>query len=71
MIKKERMENQLKREIAIMKILKHKNVVQLQEVLQSSKHIYIVLELVTGGELFDRIGMGNTQLLPCSTSKEI
>lgn len=55
MIKKENMEAQLKREIAIMKILKHDHVVELREVLQSSKHIYIVLELVTGGELFDRI----------------
>jgi serine/threonine protein kinase len=57
MIRKERMEEQLKREIAIMKILKHKHVVGLREVLQSSKHIYIVLELITGGELFDRIGI--------------
>jgi 5'-AMP-activated protein kinase catalytic alpha subunit len=56
MIRKENMEAQLKREIAIMKILKHRNIVQLREVLQSSKHIYIVLELITGGELFDRIG---------------
>jgi serine/threonine protein kinase len=55
MIRKENMEAQLKREIAIMKILKHKNIVQMREVLQSSKHIYIVLELITGGELFDRI----------------
>lgn len=57
MIKKEKMEDQLKREIAIMKILKHSNIVQLQEVLQSAKHIYIVLEIVTGGELFDKIGI--------------
>eukprot|EP01027_Heterolobosea_sp_BB2_P009656 GEZU01014225.1.p1 GENE.GEZU01014225.1~~GEZU01014225.1.p1 ORF type:complete len:246 (-),score=52.10 GEZU01014225.1:74-811(-) len=52
---KENMEQQLKREIAIMKILKHQYVVDLKEVLQTSKHIYIVLELITGGELFDRI----------------
>lgn len=55
MIRKENMEAQLKREIAIMKILKQDHVVGMREVLQSSKHIYIVLELVTGGELFDRI----------------
>jgi serine/threonine protein kinase len=52
---KEHMEEQLKREIAIMKHLKHEHIVQLREVLQTAKHIYIVLELVTGGELFDRI----------------
>jgi serine/threonine protein kinase len=54
-LKKDNMEAQLKREIAIMKLLKQDNIVELKEVLQSSKHIYIVLELVTGGELFDRI----------------
>jgi serine/threonine protein kinase len=54
-LRKENMEAQLKREIAIMKILKHDHVVHLREVLQSSKHIYIILELITGGELFDRI----------------
>eukprot|EP00993_Chasmostoma_nieuportense_P000442 NODE_1408_length_1516_cov_251.371490_g1333_i0.p1 GENE.NODE_1408_length_1516_cov_251.371490_g1333_i0~~NODE_1408_length_1516_cov_251.371490_g1333_i0.p1 ORF type:complete len:442 (+),score=97.45 NODE_1408_length_1516_cov_251.371490_g1333_i0:65-1390(+) len=52
---KEHMEEQLKREIAIMKHLKHEHIVQLKEVLQTAKHIYIVLELITGGELFDRI----------------
>jgi len=55
MIVREGMESQLKREIAIMKILKHKNVIQLKEVLQSQNNIYIVLELITGGELFDKI----------------
>ena len=39
------MEAQLKREIAIMKILKHRNVIDLREVLQSQNHIYIVLEV--------------------------
>jgi hypothetical protein len=52
---KEHMEEQLKREIAVMKVLKHENIVQLREVLQTANHIYLVLELITGGELFDRI----------------
>eukprot|EP01059_Diplonema_ambulator_P032533 TRINITY_DN641_c0_g5_i1.p1 TRINITY_DN641_c0_g5~~TRINITY_DN641_c0_g5_i1.p1 ORF type:complete len:455 (+),score=143.42 TRINITY_DN641_c0_g5_i1:59-1366(+) len=52
---KEHMEEQLKREIAVMKVLKHDHIVQLREVLQTQKHIYLILELVTGGELFDRI----------------
>lgn len=52
---KERLEEQLKREIAVLKILRHKHVVAMKEVLQTTRHIYIVLELVNGGELFDRI----------------
>merc|ERR1719287_222540 len=51
---KEHMEEQLKREIAVMKLLKHPNVVQLREVLQTHKHIYLILEIIAGGELFDR-----------------
>jgi serine/threonine protein kinase len=54
-IEKEGMVEQLHQEIAIMRMLKHGNIVKLFQVMQSSQHIYMVLELVTGGELFDRI----------------
>ncbi|XXG52706.1 hypothetical protein AAC387_Pa03g0962 [Persea americana] len=46
---------QIKREIAIMKLIKHPNVVRLYEVMGSRTKIFIVLEFVTGGELFDKI----------------
>ncbi|KAH7513581.1 hypothetical protein JRO89_XSUnG0175700 [Xanthoceras sorbifolium] len=46
---------QIKREIATLKLLKHPNIVRLHEVLASKSKIYMVLEYVTGGELFDRI----------------
>lgn len=49
------MGNQIKREINIMKMVKHKYVVEMIEVLASKTKIFIVLELVTGGELFDKI----------------
>lgn len=38
-----------------MKMVKHDYVVQLKEVLASRTKIFIVLELITGGELFDKI----------------
>lgn len=52
---REKMEEQLKREISIMRMLHHPNIVKLYDVLQTQNNIYLVLELVTGGELFDRI----------------
>lgn len=52
---REHMEEQLKREISVMKLLNHPHIVKLYDVLQTQNHIYLVLELVTGGELFDRI----------------
>ncbi|XP_059638115.1 CBL-interacting serine/threonine-protein kinase 1-like [Cornus florida] len=47
--------DQIKREISTLKLLKHPNVVRLNEVLASKTKIYMVLEYVIGGELFDRI----------------
>lgn len=54
-IQKQNMGNQIKKEISIMKMVKHKNIVHMVEVLASKTKIFIVLELVTGGELFDKI----------------
>ncbi|XP_078437541.1 CBL-interacting protein kinase 23-like isoform X1 [Wolffia australiana] len=57
-ILKHKMIAQIKREIATMKLIRHPNVIRMQEVLASKTKIYIVLEYVTGGELFDRISNG-------------
>jgi len=54
-IQKQNMGAQIKKEISIMKMVKHENVVKLYEVLASRTKIFIVLELITGGELFDKI----------------
>jgi serine/threonine protein kinase len=54
-IQKQNMGNQIKKEISIMKMVKHQNIVGMIEVLASKTKIFIVLELVTGGELFDKI----------------
>ncbi|XP_028752298.1 LOW QUALITY PROTEIN: CBL-interacting serine/threonine-protein kinase 9-like [Neltuma alba] len=50
-----KMVEQLKREISTMKLIKHPNVVNIFEVMASKTKIYIVLEFVSGGELFDKI----------------
>ncbi|XP_078428010.1 protein kinase superfamily protein isoform X2 [Wolffia australiana] len=47
--------DQIKREISVMKIVRHPYIVRLIEVLASRTKIYIVLEFVSGGELFDKI----------------
>uniref|UniRef100_A0A2P2MGM5 non-specific serine/threonine protein kinase n=3 Tax=Rhizophora mucronata TaxID=61149 RepID=A0A2P2MGM5_RHIMU len=52
---KHKMAEQIRREIATMKRIKHPNVVRLYEVIGSRTKIFIVLEFVTGGELFDKI----------------
>ncbi|KAJ0961532.1 hypothetical protein J5N97_001705 [Dioscorea zingiberensis] len=54
-IQKHKLVEQIKREIATMKLIKHPNVVRLYEVMGSKTKIFIVLEFVTGGELFDKI----------------
>ncbi|RZC79154.1 hypothetical protein C5167_003393 [Papaver somniferum] len=46
---------QIRREIATMKLIQHPNVVRLFEVMGSKTKIFIVLEFITGGELFDKI----------------
>jgi calcium/calmodulin-dependent protein kinase I len=45
----------LEREIKIMKKLKHPHILPLIEVSENKDYIFLVLELVTGGELFDKI----------------
>ncbi|WOL07889.1 CBL-interacting protein kinase 23-like isoform X1 [Canna indica] len=54
-ILRHKMVGQIKREISTMKLVRHPNVIRMYEVMASKTKIYIVLEFVTGGELFDRI----------------
>lgn len=54
-IKAQEMTMNVRREIAIMKALKHRNIVNLRQVLTSQSKLYIVMDLVTGGELFTKI----------------
>lgn len=45
----------MQEEYNVMKQIEHPNVVKLYDMYQSPKKVYMVLELLTGGELFDRI----------------
>ena len=45
----------LQTEIAILKLVRHPHIIRMEDVFESRNHIYIVMELITGGELFNRI----------------
>ncbi|KAI3526354.1 hypothetical protein L1887_05604 [Cichorium endivia] len=50
--------NQIKREISIMRLVKHPNILQLYEVMATKTKIYFALEYAKGGELFDKVYKG-------------
>jgi len=45
----------LKNEVEILLKIHHPNVIKLLDLFDSTENLYLVMELVTGGELFDRI----------------
>lgn len=45
----------LREEIQIIKLISHKNIVQMRETYETEKNMYIIMEQVKGGELFDHI----------------
>ncbi|XVF27479.1 hypothetical protein REPUB_Repub14bG0111000 [Reevesia pubescens] len=48
----------IKREIAILRRVRHPNIVQLFEVMATKSKIYFVMEYVRGGELFNKVAKG-------------
>ncbi|KAG1330276.1 CBL-interacting serine/threonine-protein kinase 12 [Cocos nucifera] len=48
----------IKREIAILRRVRHPNIVQLFEVMATKSKIYFVMEYVRGGELFSKVAKG-------------
>lgn len=43
------------REIKILKLLDHPNIVKLYEIIENDDRIYLIMEYASGGELFDYI----------------
>jgi calcium/calmodulin-dependent protein kinase I len=48
-------EDSLENEIAVLKRADHPNIVKMCEMFEDKNYLYLVMDLVTGGELFDRI----------------
>ncbi|KAL7978860.1 hypothetical protein Chor_013349 [Crotalus horridus] len=42
-------------ELCVLRRVRHTNIIQLIEVFETQERVYMVMELATGGELFDRI----------------
>ncbi|TPX67590.1 hypothetical protein SpCBS45565_g03692 [Spizellomyces sp. 'palustris'] len=45
----------LKMEVDVLKRINHPNIIGLCDIHETGKHVYLVTQLATGGELFDRI----------------
>jgi len=48
-------EKNIKMEMEILKKVNHPNIISLHEMVEDGNKLYFIMELVTGGELFDRI----------------
>jgi 5'-AMP-activated protein kinase, catalytic alpha subunit len=49
------MNKKIKREISLLKIFNHQNIIRLYEVLDTNTDIYVVMEYIPGGDLFEVI----------------
>lgn len=54
---------QLKQEVEILQRLDHPNIVKYRGVFEGDRYIYLVLEYVAGGELFNHIVDENDELV--------
>ncbi|GAA0154922.1 hypothetical protein LIER_12765 [Lithospermum erythrorhizon] len=57
-VKKECMVEQIQREIFVMQMVKHPNIVELKEVMATKQKIFFIMECVKGGELFAKVVKG-------------
>ncbi|TPX36387.1 hypothetical protein SeMB42_g07101 [Synchytrium endobioticum] len=49
---------EVKNEVGLLKRIKHPNIVSIKDVVNTTSHVYLFMERVTGGELFDHIVSG-------------
>merc|ERR1719313_1249920 len=43
------------RELRILKLMRHPHIVQLYEIIETPRQLYLIMEFCSGGELFDYI----------------
>ncbi|KAG8371552.1 hypothetical protein BUALT_Bualt13G0099800 [Buddleja alternifolia] len=49
---------QIKREISVMRLIRHPHIIHLYEVMATKTKIYIIMEYAKGGELFNKVAKG-------------
>mmetsp|Transcript_12544 Transcript_12544/g.18959 ORF Transcript_12544/g.18959 Transcript_12544/m.18959 type:complete len:596 (-) Transcript_12544:19-1806(-) len=54
-IKTLNMDDKIRREIQILKLFRHPHIIKLYEVIETPKDIFMIMEFVPGGELFNHI----------------
>lgn len=52
------LKEQIKREICVMRLVRHPNIIYLNEVMGTKTKIYFVMEYAKGGELFNKVAKG-------------
>lgn len=52
---KPQMRRKLEREVAVLRMVAHPNVMSLYDVYETSRYVFLILEYVPGGELFDHL----------------
>ncbi|KAF3450971.1 hypothetical protein FNV43_RR07060 [Rhamnella rubrinervis] len=57
-VKKDGLMEQIKREISILRLVRHPNIVELKEVMATKGKVFFVMEYVKGGELFAKVAKG-------------
>ncbi|XP_071901642.1 CBL-interacting serine/threonine-protein kinase 5-like [Coffea arabica] len=57
-VREDGMMEQIKREISVMRLVRHPNVVEIKEVMATKRKIFFIMEYVRGGELFEKIAKG-------------
>ncbi|XP_020232235.1 CBL-interacting serine/threonine-protein kinase 5 [Cajanus cajan] len=57
-LQKERLVKQIKREVSVMRLVRHPHIVELKEVMANKAKIFMVVEYVKGGELFAKVAKG-------------